>query len=43
MKFLCQRAHTCNEIDDRVFRFDLTSPYDVSTCAFANQTQIRYC
>ena len=23
---------------DRVFRFDLTSPYDVSTCAFANQT-----
>jgi hypothetical protein len=24
--------------DDRVFRFDLTSPYDVSTCAFANQT-----
>ena len=24
--------------DDRVFRFDLTSPYDVSTCSFANQT-----
>ena len=23
---------------DRVFRFDLTSPYDVSTCSFANQT-----
>ena len=30
-----------NAIDaerDRVFRFDLTSPYDVSTCSFANQT-----
>ena len=24
--------------DDRVFRFDLTSPYDVSTCSFVNQT-----
>ncbi len=23
---------------DRVYRFDLTSPYDVSTCSFVNQT-----
>ena len=23
---------------DRVFRFDLTSPFDISTCSFANQT-----
>ncbi len=27
-----------DEERDRVFRFDLTSPYDVSTCSFANQT-----
>ncbi|MDA7781830.1 secretion protein, partial [Candidatus Pelagibacter sp.] len=37
------RGDTTNDADtlanrDRVFRFDLTSPYDVSTCAFANQT-----
>ena len=26
---------------DRVFRFDLTSPYDVSTCSFANLSLIH--
>lgn len=38
--FVGRGASTSNnrEHQDKVFRFDLTSPYDVSTCTFANNT-----
>ena len=38
--FVGRGASTGNnrEHQDKVFRFDLTSPYDVSTCTFANNT-----
>ena len=39
MKLFVARGNTGNEDnDDKVFRFDLTSPFDVSTCSFANET-----
>ena len=39
MKLFVGTGGIANEVKrDRVFRFDLTSPYDVSTCSFANQT-----
>ena len=38
-KLFVGRGGTTNGADhDRVFRFDLTSPYDISTCSFVNQT-----
>ena len=38
-KFFVVRGGNTNGADhDRVFRFDLTSPYDVSTCTFAHET-----
>ena len=39
MKLFVGRGNNAASTDaDRVFRFDLTSPYDVSTCSFVNQT-----
>mgnify|MGYP003315572153 FL=1 len=40
MKFLVARggSGSGNAEDDRVFMFNLTSPFDVSTCSFANDT-----
>ena len=39
MKLFVGTGGNANDAErDRVFRFDLTSPYDVSTCSFANQT-----
>ncbi|MFL2894780.1 MAG: autotransporter domain-containing protein [Candidatus Pelagibacter sp.] len=39
MKLFVGRGKNANGVDkDRVFRFDLTSPYDISTCSFASQT-----
>ena len=38
-KLFVGRGSNTNGADhDRVFRFDLTSPYDISTCSFVNQT-----
>ena len=38
-KLFVGRGINANGADhDRVFRFDLTSPYDISTCSFVNQT-----
>ena len=36
--FVGNGALSAGEDKDRVYRFDLTSPYDVSTCSFVNQT-----
>ena len=36
--FVGNGALSVGEDKDRVYRFDLTSPYDVSTCSFVNQT-----
>jgi len=37
--FVGRGSNASNGADhDRVFRFDLTSPYDISTCSFVNQT-----
>ena len=36
--FVARGANNNGEDHDRVFRFDLTSPYDISTCSFVNQT-----
>ena len=38
MLFVSRGNTAAHANDDRVFRFDLTSPYDLETCAFANQT-----
>ena len=39
MKLFVGTGGIANDAErDRVFRFDLTSPYDVSTCSYANQT-----
>ena len=38
MLFVSRGNTAAHANDDRVFRFDLTSPYDISTCAFAKQT-----
>ena len=39
MMMFVARGRTSNDDDaDLVFRFDLTSPFDISTCSFANQT-----
>ena len=39
MKLFVARGNTGgDDNDDKVFRFDLTSPFDVSTCSFANET-----
>ena len=40
MKLLVARggSGSANAEDDRVFMFNLTSPFDVSTCSFANDT-----
>ncbi|MDA7745515.1 secretion protein, partial [Candidatus Pelagibacter sp.] len=35
--FTVQRKNDTNSIDDSVYGFDLTSPYDVSTCALATK------
>ena len=36
--FVGRGKNATGENKDRVFRFDLTSPFDISTCSFANQT-----
>ena len=40
MKLLVARggSGSANAEDDKVFMFNLTSPFDISTCAFANDT-----
>jgi len=38
MLFVSRGNTSTNANDDRVFRFDLTSPYDLETCVFVNQT-----
>ena len=35
MKFFITKKGSTNDGSDRVYGFDLTSPYDVSTCALA--------
>jgi len=38
MMFVATGRSSSDDDADLVFRFDLTSPFDISTCSFANQT-----
>ena len=36
--YLASRATSGDADDDRIYRFDLSVPFDVSTCSYAQRT-----